>query len=139
MLRNPFEIVRWFEEEIAHYTGAPYAVATNSCTNAIFLACKHLNVNGQSVTIPKRTYLSVPQSIMQAGGKLGFEDVDWKGIYQLKPLTIYDSAKRLTSNMYIPGSLTSLQFNFKTAFKIRKVGRTRQDHKDAVQTRKRSR
>ena len=68
MLRNPFEIVKWFEEEIAHYTGAPYAVATNSCTNAIFLACKHLNVRGQSVTISKRTYLSVPQSIMQAGG-----------------------------------------------------------------------
>ena len=120
MLRNPFEIVKWFEEEVAHYTGAPYAVATNSCTNAIFLACKHLNVEGQSVTIPKRTYLSVPQSIMQAGGKLGFEDVDWKGIYQLKPFPIYDSAKRLTSNMYIPGSLMCLSFHFKKPLKIGK-------------------
>ena len=63
MLRNPFQIVRWFEEEIAHYTGAPYAIATTSCTDAIFLACKHLQVEGQEVTIPKRTYLSVPQSI----------------------------------------------------------------------------
>ena len=101
MLRNPFEIVRWFEEEIAHYTGAPYAIATNSCTNAIFLACKHLDIKDKKVTIPKRTYLSVPQSIMQAGGKLEFADVDWKGLYQLKPFPIYDSAKRLTSNMYM--------------------------------------
>ena len=76
MLRNPFEIVTWFEEEVAHYTGAKYAIATNSCTNAIFLACKHLNVEGKSVTIPKQTYLSVPQSILQAGGKLEFADVE---------------------------------------------------------------
>ena len=133
MLRNPFEIVKWFEEEIAHYTGAPYAVATNSCTNAIFLACKHLNVRGQSVTIPKRTYLSVPQSIMQAGGKLGFEDVDWKGIYQLKPFPIYDSAKRLTSNMYIPGSLMCLSFHFKKPLKIGKGGMILTDSKEAVE------
>jgi dTDP-4-amino-4,6-dideoxygalactose transaminase len=133
MLRNPFEIVRWFEEEIAHYTGAPYAIATNSCTNAIFLACKHLNVEGESVTIPKRTYLSTPQSILQAGGKLEFADVDWKGLYQLKPFPIYDSAKRLTSNMYIPGSLMCLSFHFKKHLKIGKGGMIQTDDMKAVE------
>ena len=34
-----------FEEEMAHYTGAPYAVSMNSCTNALFLACKWHNVS----------------------------------------------------------------------------------------------
>jgi dTDP-4-amino-4,6-dideoxygalactose transaminase len=139
MLRNPFEIVRWFEEEIAHYTGAPYAIATNSCTNAIFLACKHRHVRGKSVTIPKRTYLSVPQSIMQAGGKLEFEDIDWSGIYQLKPFPIYDSAKRLTSNMYIPHSLMCLSFHFKKPLKIGKGGMILTDSKDAVDHIKRMR
>ena len=133
MLRNPFEIVRWFEEEIAHYTGSPYAIATNSCTNAIFLACKHLNVEGESVTIPKRTYLSTPQSILQAGGKLEFADVDWKGLYQLKPFPIYDSAKRLTSNMYIPGSLMCLSFHFKKHLKIGKGGMILTDDMKAVE------
>ena len=122
MKRNPFQIVRWFEEEIAHYTGAPYAIATNSCTNAVFLACKHLNVSGQTITIPKRTYLSIPQSIRQAGGILRFEDLDWQGIYQLKPFPIYDAAKRLTSDMYIPGSLMCLSFHFKKHLKIGKGG-----------------
>ena len=139
MLRNPFEIVRWFEEEIANYTGAPYAVATNSCTNAIFLACKHLGVQGQSVSIPKRTYLSVPQSIIQAGANLLFEDIDWAGIYQLKPFPIYDSAKRLTSGMYISGSLMCLSFHHKKPLKIGKGGIILTDSKEAVEHIKRMR
>ena len=70
-------------------------MSMNSCTNALFLACKWHKV-GKEVIIPKRTYLSPPQSITQAGGKLVFEDLDWQGIYQLKPFPIYDAAKRLT-------------------------------------------
>ena len=104
MLHNPYKIVKMFEEEVAHYTGAPYAVSLNSCTNAIFLCCKYCNVENKAVIIPKRTYLSPPQSILQAGGNLNFEDINWKGIYQLKPFPIYDAEKRLTSNMYMSGT-----------------------------------
>ena len=139
MLRSPFQIVRWFEEEIAHYAGAPYAIATNSCTNAIFLSCKHLGVGGHTVTIPKRTYLSVPQSIRQAGGILQFEDLDWKGVYQLKPFSIYDAAKRLTSGMYIPGSLMCLSFHFKKHLKIGKGGMILTDDAGALEHIKRMR
>ena len=32
MLKNPHEIVSWFEKEVAHYTGAPYAVSCDNCT-----------------------------------------------------------------------------------------------------------
>jgi dTDP-4-amino-4,6-dideoxygalactose transaminase len=32
MLRSPHEIVKWFEEEVAHYTGARFAVAVG-CGN----------------------------------------------------------------------------------------------------------
>ena len=77
MLHNPYKIVKMFEEEVAHYAGSPYAVSVNSCTNAIFLCCKYLKV--QEVTIPKNTYLSVPQSIMQAGGDVNFEYIKWEG------------------------------------------------------------
>ena len=55
MLHNPYKIVKMFEEEMAYYTGAPYAVSVNSCTNAIFLCCKYLDV--EEVTIPKRSSL----------------------------------------------------------------------------------
>ena len=42
MKHNPYKIVKMFEEEIAEYTGAPYAISVDSCTNAIFLVCKYL-------------------------------------------------------------------------------------------------
>ena len=35
----------------------------------------------EEVVIPARTYLSVPQSIMHAGGTVKFKDYRWKGIY----------------------------------------------------------
>ena len=122
-----------FEEEIAHYTGAPYAVSLNSCTNALFLACKWAGIKGKEVVIPKRTYLSPPQSILQAGGTLVFEDVLWEGIYQFKPFPIYDAAKRLTSNMYIPGSFMCLSFHIKKHLKIGKGGMILTDNAEAVE------
>ena len=41
-MRNPFEIVEWFEDAVAEYAGSTYAISTTSCTEAIFLCCKYL-------------------------------------------------------------------------------------------------
>jgi len=130
MLHNPYKIVKMFEEEIANYTGAKYAISTDNCTDALLLCCEYLKV--QEVTIPARTYLSVPQSIIHAGGKVKFEDIKWKGIYQLKPYPIYDSAKRFTSGMYIPGSYMCLSFHIKKHLKIGKGGMILTDDEEAV-------
>ena len=35
---NPHQVTKDFEEAVAQYTGAPYCVAVNSCTNALFLS-----------------------------------------------------------------------------------------------------
>mgnify|MGYP006935495338 CR=1 FL=1 len=131
MKHNPYKIVQMFEEEVAEYTGAPFAVSVDSCTNALFLCCKYLNVN--EVTIPKKTYLSVPQSIIHSGGKVKFEDIEWKGLYQLKPYPIYDSAKRFTSQMYVPNTFMCLSFHIKKHLKIGKGGMILTDNKDAVE------
>ena len=133
MLHSPYKIVEMFEEEVAHYTGAPYAVSVNSCTNALFLACKWNNVADQEVTIPKRTYLSTPQSIQQAGGILIFDERKWEGAYQLKPFPIYDAAKRFTSGMYIPGAYMCLSFHIKKHLKIGKGGMILTDNRSAAQ------
>ena len=138
---NPFKIVQMFEEEIAEYTGAPYAVAVDSCTNALFLTCKYLKV--KEVTIPSQTYLSVPMSIMQAGGEVVFDKTSrtnhWQGLYQLKPYPIYDSAKRFTSNMYIPGSFMALSFHIKKQLPIWKGGAILCDNKKAYEWFKKAR
>lgn len=140
-INNPYKIVKFFEEEIADYTGSPYAVSVDSCTNAIFLVCKYLKVT--EVTIPSKTYLSVPQSIIHSGGQVIFDTSDktnnWKGIYQLKPYPIYDSAKRLTSNMYIPSSFMCLSFHIKKHLKIGKGGMILTDNEEAVKWFKKAR
>ena len=132
---NPFNIVKMFENAMCDYTGAKYAVALDSCTNALYLCCKwqkkkkaHLEI-----TIPQRTYLSVPQSIMRSGYRVKFKDYKWQGIYQLDPLPVYDSAKRLTSDMYIDGSFMCLSFHIKKHLPIGKGGMILCDDKDAYE------
>lgn len=136
---NPYKIVKMFEEEVADYTGAPYAVSVDSCTNALFLCLKyqqHIQNAGahQEVIIPSKTYLSVPQSIMHSGMDVVFDTTinDWNGIYQLKPFPIYDAAKRFTSNMYLPGTFMCLSFHIKKHLRIGKGGMILTDDLDAV-------
>jgi len=132
-LHNPYKVVKMFEEEIAHYTGAPYAISVDSCTNAIMLSCLYNKV--KEVNIPSKTYLSVPQAIIHAGGTPVFDSSanEWKGMYQLKPYPIYDAAKRFTSNMYIPGTFMCLSFHIKKILKISKGGMILTDDKEAVE------
>jgi dTDP-4-amino-4,6-dideoxygalactose transaminase len=141
MKYNPYEIVKMFEKGLSDYTGAPYVVTVDSCTNAIFLTCKYLQV--KEVIIPAKTYLSVPMSIIHAKGVPVFDKSPkanhWFGIYQLKPYPIYDAAKRLTSNMYIPGSYMTLSFHIKKQLGIGKGGAILTDDKKAAEWFKRAR
>ena len=52
-----FDIVTDFEKKVAEYYGAPYAVATDSCTHGLELCIRHQGVT--RITVPTRTYLSV--------------------------------------------------------------------------------
>lgn len=122
MRSNPYNIVKDFEKALCEYTGAKYAVTTTSCTMALLLAVAwHLSqkdpdhqkfwwhmrhIKSQrdlylpTVEIPKRTYISVPMSIIHAGGHPVFRDENWQGAYQLKPLPVWDCARRFTSGMF---------------------------------------
>lgn len=100
-VRTPYQVVRDFEAALCEYTGARFAVATNSCTNALLLACLWNQVG--EVTIPKFTYNGVVNSIINAGGSVKFWDYEWTGRYQLRPYPIWDSARRLRAGMYLGG------------------------------------
>ena len=99
-LMNIYQPVIDFEKAIAKYSGAPYACAVNSCTNALLLACAYNQV--KEVTIPKHTYIGVPMSIIHAGGAVKFEDREWQkdGFYRLSPYQIYDSARWTTGGIF---------------------------------------
>jgi dTDP-4-amino-4,6-dideoxygalactose transaminase len=119
-MTKAFQVVRDFEAALCEYSGAPYAVTTNSCTMALLLAVawhlrgrEHWPVPKDSayyvqceqegrlrVEIPKRTYVSVPMSIIHAGGRPTFRDEQWEGAYPLTPLPVWDSARWLTGGLY---------------------------------------
>ena len=120
MKHNPWKIVEMFEENLAEYCGSKYAIATDNCTDALLMCCKYLGV--EEVTIPCQTYLSVPQSIMHAGGTVKLRDYEWQGIYQLEPYPLYDAAKRLRAGMYIPDTYMCISFHSKKILKIGKGG-----------------
>jgi dTDP-4-amino-4,6-dideoxygalactose transaminase len=109
---SPYKVTSDLEEALCEYTGAKYALCVNSCTAALFLAVKWcLHDWSKEVSIPRRTYVSVPQSILHAGGKVSFRDDHWRGAYQLKPLPVWDSARRFTSNMYQSGTFQCVSFS----------------------------
>jgi dTDP-4-amino-4,6-dideoxygalactose transaminase len=118
---NPFEIVDVFEKRIAELAGSKYAVAVDCCTNALFLCLKYINSTKTTITIPKHTYVGVPSSIRNAGYNVVFEDIEWTGVYQLKPLPIYDGALRFQKNMY-SGGFHCLSFHIKKHLKIGRGG-----------------
>lgn len=139
---NPYMVVKTFEDAIANYTNAPYAVSVDNCTNALFLCLQYIKQknfikDGNEVIIPSKTYLSVPQSIIHSGFMPVFDTTPetnlWQGIYQLKPFPIYDAAKRFTSNMYIPGTFMCLSFHIKKHLKIGKGGMILTDNEEAVE------
>ena len=111
---NPYKVTEDFEKALCEYTGAPFAVAVNSCTAAIMLAVQwHFDQDeGCSgfIELPKRTYVSVPCAILNAGGWVQFADEEWKGEYMLAPYPIWDSACRLTSGMYRAGRFQCVSF-----------------------------
>lgn len=130
IMKNPYDIVSDFENIIAKLAGSKYAVAVDSCTNAVFLCLKYINKPEQDITIPKHTYISIPNTIRHAGHKVIFEDLNWEGVYQLKPLPIYDGALRFKRNMY-KGGFHCLSFHIKKHLKIGRGGMILTDDKEA--------
>ena len=119
---NPYLIVDSFERAVAEYAGSTYGVAVESCTAAIFLSLMWMNVKGQRVSIPKRTYPGVPCSIIHAGGKVAFSDYDWKGTYYLEPFAIRDGALRFAKGMYTRNTFHCLSFHIKKLLPIGRGG-----------------
>ena len=139
---NPYKIIDGFEKVVAKYTGAPYAVAVDSCTNALFLCLRWMGKynKGISVTIPKKTYASVPMTIINAGYKVKFDEWKlWQGQYRLLPFPIWDSSKRFTKDMYEKDQFQCLSFHFKKRLAIGKGGMILTDNKSCYKWCKRAR
>lgn len=114
-MRTVYDITAEFERKLCEYTGAPYAVAVDNQSNALFLALMYEASIGKilrSISIPKHTYPSVPCEIIHSGNFVNFIDSDkmLTGEYHLKGSSVWDSALRFTSKMYRSGQMQCLSF-----------------------------
>jgi len=104
MANGVYKITEDFEKSLSDYTGAPYVVTVDNQSNALFLSLyyeKNIknSINTDTITIPSRTYPSVPCEIIHAGFKVDFEPVEGKtikGAYNLIGSNVWDSALRFT-------------------------------------------
>ena len=117
-MKNVYDITNEFEERLSKYTGAPYAIAVDNQSNALFLCLYYehyinKSISSEYITIPSRTYPSVPCEIIHAGLKVKFKPVKGKtlkGSYQLEGSNIWDSALSFTTGMYKPGQHMCISF-----------------------------
>ena len=131
MANGIYKVTDEFEEKLAHYTGAKYAVTLDNMSNGLFLALYYENhikksIKDGVVTCPSRTYPSVPCEIIHAGLKIEWIPIEGKtlkGAYNLGNSNVWDSALSFTADMYVPKSHMCVSFTgpYKT-FKLSKGG-----------------
>lgn len=147
MANGVYKITEEFEEKLADYTGAKYAITLDNMSNGLFLALYYehqiKNRTKKVITIPARTYPSVPCEIIHAGLKVSFEPVEGntiKGAYNLQGSNVWDSALRFTADMYIPNTHMCVSFTgpYKH-FKLSKGGAILTDSHEAYLWFKRAR
>lgn len=69
--------VEKFEKDFAKYIGSKYAVALNSCTDALYLALRVLKIGkGDEVLVPSRTFVATVQTVVQVGATPVYYDLD---------------------------------------------------------------
>ncbi len=143
-MKTVWDNVEHFENLVSEYAGSKYAIAVDSCTNALFLSLKYYHQSGacttrHPVTVPTNTYISVPMQVIHAGYSLKLENKRWSGAYQLKSTPVVDSAQRFTQDMYIKDTLYCLSFHSKKILSIGRGGMILTDDLDARNWLRRSR
>jgi dTDP-4-amino-4,6-dideoxygalactose transaminase len=124
---NSNEMLKMFEKELCEYTGAPYCVLTDSCTNSIFLCLEYKNrfgliENGTVIEIPNQTYMSVPQQIILSGHIPKLKHIEWEKSYKLGNTNIIDSAVMFYRGMYQSGMRICCSFHSQKILNIDKGG-----------------
>tara|TARA_B100001094_G_scaffold32769_1_gene27260 strand:- start:4273 stop:4896 length:624 start_codon:yes stop_codon:yes gene_type:complete len=124
-----FESIKTFENKIAKFFGAPYAVAVDCCTHGIELCLRHEHVS--SIKVPKRTYISIPFLAAKLNMFLEFKDENWKDYYYLTD-NIIDAAVLWEKNSYIPGTFMCVSFQFRKHLALGRGGIILTDNKQTA-------
>ena len=115
-----FPSVEEFENKIADFFGAPYAVAVDCCTHGLELCLRHLGV--KHYTVPKRTYISVPFLAKKLNISFDWKDEHWEDYYYLGDTNIIDAAVLWRKDSYVPNTFMCISFQYKKHLSLGKGG-----------------
>ena len=130
-----FDKIFEFEQALAKFTGAPYAIMTDCCTHAIEMCLRYDRVRGLKMT--PYTYLSIPMTMHKLGIDYVYMDEPeqtWTGEYNFVYTRIWDSARRLEADMYQSGQMQCVSFGHTKPLQIGHGGAILLDNKKAYNT-----
>jgi dTDP-4-amino-4,6-dideoxygalactose transaminase len=117
-----FNIVTDFENKIAEFFDAPYAIAVDSCTHGIEL-CLRLT-QAKKINVPVRTYLSIPMLAKKLMIELEWHNEKWEDYYSLinDDRRIIDAAVLWRKDSYIPNTFMCLSFQYQKHLSLGRGG-----------------
>ena len=124
-----FDAVKDFEEKIAEFFGSPYAVAVDCCTHGVELSLRYTDVS--EITVPQRTYLSIPMLAHKLNVPLKWKDENWVDYYYLTE-NVIDAAVLWKKASYIPNTFMSISFQFQKHLSLGRGGMILTDNKEAA-------
>ena len=127
-----FDVVKEFEEKIASFFGAPYAVAVDCCTHGIEICLRYQN--SSYFECPTRTYISIPLLANKLGIQLKWKEENWEDYYYLtndsSSTPIIDAAVLWKKDSYIPNTFMCVSFQFKKHLSLGRGGVILTDNKE---------
>jgi hypothetical protein len=135
---EPWHIIQRFEQTIAEFFGAPYAVATDCCTHALELVLRAWHWQG-SVTVPCHTYMSVPMMLDKISVPYQLTSQIWQETYDIVPGRLTDAATLWRRCSYQPHSVMCVSFQFRKHLALGRGGMILLDNVDLAQRLRRMR
>jgi len=127
-----FAKIEEFETAVANFFGSKYAVAVDSCTHGIEL-CLRLE-QPKKITIPTRTYISIPFTAIKLGLEWEWTDEGWQDYYQLGESNIYDAAVLWRKDSFLKNTMMCLSFQYQKHLSLGRGGMILLDNYDKYLT-----
>ena len=104
-----------FENAVARYTGASYAVAMNSATSALHAACLALDLGpGDSIWTVPNTFVATANCGILCGADVDFVDIDARS-YCMDPISLAEKLEKAEISGQLPKVLIPVHFSGQSA------------------------
>ena len=110
------------QNKLSDFFGSKYAIAVDSCTHGIELCLRY--TKEKKISVPKRTYLSVPFLAEKMGLEREWRDEEWEDYYTVNygDKKIIDAAVLWRKDSYIPNTFMCISFQYQKHLSLGRGG-----------------